>query len=92
MLSPYSLLQNLLNVDKKQKLPTIEGYTWADYGYILAKGVLYPGQDVIAGKVNKAPKPYIGKNGPIKTPLFIKCFGGTTNHIHSTSYSQPISA
>ena len=38
------------------------------------------------------PNPYIGKNGPINTPLFIKCFGGTTNHIHSTSYIQPISA
>ena len=45
------------NVDEKQKIPSIEGYNWAEYGYILAKSVLYPGKDVIAGKVNKAPKP-----------------------------------
>lgn len=45
------------SVDENQKIPTIEGYSWAEYGYILAKSVLYPGKDVIAGKVNKAPKP-----------------------------------
>ena len=46
------------NVDKKQKIPTIEGYTWADYGYLLSKAVLYPGQDIIPGKnIGKAPKP-----------------------------------
>ena len=36
--------------------------------------------------------PYIGKNGPNSTPLFTKCFGGTTNHNHNTSYNHPINA
>lgn len=45
------------NVEKKQKLPIISGYSFAEYGYILAKSVIYPGKDITKIKVNPAPAP-----------------------------------
>lgn len=45
------------NVEKKQKLPVISGYSFAEYGYILAKSVIYPGKDITKIKVNPAPAP-----------------------------------
>ena len=45
------------NVEKKQKLPVISGYSFAEYGYILAKSVVYPGKDITKIKVNPAPAP-----------------------------------
>lgn len=45
------------NVEKKQKLPTIAGYNYAEYGYLLAKSVVTPGKNFTKIKVNKAPAP-----------------------------------
>ena len=45
------------NVEKEQKLPIISGYSFAEYGYILAKSVIYPGKDITKIKVNPAPAP-----------------------------------
>ena len=45
------------SVEENQKLPTIEGYTWGDYGYILARSVLSPGKDISVGTIKKAPNP-----------------------------------
>lgn len=45
------------NVEKEQKLPIISGYNFAEYGYILAKSVIYPGKDITKIKVNPASAP-----------------------------------
>lgn len=45
------------NVEEKQKLPTIEGYNYAEYGYLLAQSVLNPGKDITKKQINKAPNP-----------------------------------
>lgn len=45
------------NVEKKQKLPIITGYNYAEYGYLLAKSVISPGKSFTKIKVNKAPAP-----------------------------------
>lgn len=45
------------NVENKQKLPTISGYSYGEYGYLLAKSIISPGKDITKIKVNKAPYP-----------------------------------
>lgn len=48
------------NVDKKKKLPSIEGWTWNKYGYVLAQAVLKPGKSLTKpskAEVDKAPNP-----------------------------------
>lgn len=45
------------NVEKNQKLPTIEGYNYAEYGYLLAQSVIHPGKDITKKTVSKAPSP-----------------------------------
>lgn len=45
------------NVDKNHALPKRKDYDWAEYGYLLARAVVYPKQDITPMKVSKAPSP-----------------------------------
>lgn len=45
------------NVEKKQKLPKIDGYDYGEYGYLLAKSVISPNKDITKIKVKPAPSP-----------------------------------
>lgn len=80
------------NVEKKQKLPTIAGYNYAEYGYLLAKSVISPGKDITKIKVKTAPNP-TGTNisRSIDKPDYIKLAKNFVNFVNNNKQAPNFS-